>query len=188
MYEHDHSVYCLAVSPDGTMIASACQKGTLKLYDTLTHQQLGEVQNAHDNHDEYSSITCLAFSSDNTMLMSGGFIVSDRGRYQGAVCIWSVAISSQPPIQTLPLLRTMFHGESLSVLSIAMHPDGCTLASGAHDDYSRIWSIKDGSCQHMLETCANNYVCAFTFIKNNNHHLCNNNHNDDDDDVDDNGG
>ncbi|KAJ2482258.1 Phosphatidylinositol 3,5-bisphosphate-binding protein [Coemansia sp. RSA 2131] len=69
---HATSISALAVSADGTMVASASEKGTLiRIFDTLNGRLLHELRRGVDRADIYS----IAFSPDNTRLC----VSSDKG-------------------------------------------------------------------------------------------------------------
>ena len=83
MYEHKHIVHCVAVSPDGTMVASGSSDGFIHLYDTRTHGQIDVVLFHRLNNSDGDVVTaahavylhgvmCLAFTPDNTMVIAGG--------------------------------------------------------------------------------------------------------------------
>ncbi|KAJ2853983.1 Phosphatidylinositol 3,5-bisphosphate-binding protein, partial [Coemansia erecta] len=69
---HATAISALAVSPDGSMVASASEKGTLiRIFDTMSGRLLNELRRGVDRADIYS----IAFSPDNTKLC----VSSDKG-------------------------------------------------------------------------------------------------------------
>ncbi|KAJ1811855.1 Phosphatidylinositol 3,5-bisphosphate-binding protein [Coemansia sp. RSA 2598] len=69
---HATAISALAVSADGSMVASASQKGTLiRIFDTMSGRLLNELRRGVDRADIYS----IAFSPDNTRLC----VSSDKG-------------------------------------------------------------------------------------------------------------
>ncbi|KAJ1993121.1 Phosphatidylinositol 3,5-bisphosphate-binding protein [Coemansia spiralis] len=69
---HATAVSALAVSSDGTMVASASEKGTLiRIFDTMSGRLLHELRRGVDRADIYS----IAFSPDSTRLC----VSSDKG-------------------------------------------------------------------------------------------------------------
>jgi WD40 repeat protein len=91
MYEHPSKVNCVAISPDGSMIASGNEDrgATIQLYDAYTHKLLVKERisalttiNDGSTHDDGGGIMGLAFAPDNTRLVSAG---GDR-----IIRIWSI--------------------------------------------------------------------------------------------------
>ncbi|KAJ1719391.1 Phosphatidylinositol 3,5-bisphosphate-binding protein [Coemansia erecta] len=69
---HATAISALAVSSDGTMVASASEKGTLiRIFDTMSGRLLHELRRGVDRADIHS----IAFSPDNTKLC----VSSDKG-------------------------------------------------------------------------------------------------------------
>ncbi|ORX72870.1 WD repeat domain phosphoinositide-interacting protein 3-like protein [Linderina pennispora] len=69
---HATAISALAVSADGSMVASASEKGTLiRVFDTVSGRLLHELRRGVDRADIYS----IAFSPDNTRLC----VSSDKG-------------------------------------------------------------------------------------------------------------
>ncbi|KAJ2004069.1 Phosphatidylinositol 3,5-bisphosphate-binding protein [Coemansia thaxteri] len=69
---HATSLSALAVSPDGAMVASASEKGTLiRIFDSMSGRLLHELRRGVDRADIYS----IAFSPDSTRLC----VSSDKG-------------------------------------------------------------------------------------------------------------
>lgn len=69
---HESGIAFLALNSDGTMLATASDKGTLiRIWNTKTGDQLQEVRRG----SEKATIYCIAFNNENSMLA----VSSDRG-------------------------------------------------------------------------------------------------------------
>ncbi|MEM7067063.1 MAG: NACHT domain-containing protein, partial [Cyanobacteria bacterium P01_B01_bin.77] len=115
-------VQSVAFSPDGKLLALGDSKGTVQLWDTLTHRVL-MIKQGHENW-----VYSVAFSPDGLTLASGS--------YDKTVKLWSV--KDQSEIASL-------QGHENGVYSVAFSPDGLTLASGSGDKTVKLWSVKDQS-------------------------------------------
>ncbi|MBP0018796.1 MAG: WD40 repeat domain-containing protein [Cyanobacteria bacterium SBLK] len=112
-------VTALAIHPNGYILASASQDGTLKLWNLRTSELLEEIK-AHEE-----TINTLTFTPDGGMLISGS---RDR-----SIKLWRSG--------TGELLKTL---ESTgNVNAIAVHPSGVLLASGSRSGI-RLWDIETG--------------------------------------------
>jgi WD40 repeat protein len=107
----------VACSPDGQVVATGGQDGTIWLWDVTSRQALGGPLTGHGD-----SVTSLAFSPD------GGILAS-------ASQDWTVRLWDIGRHQALGAPLT---GHSAGVTSVAFSPDGAALASGAEDGTVRI--------------------------------------------------
>ena len=114
------SVNGVAFSPDGKMLASANDDGTVRLWNVINHQPLGAPLKGHSG-----SVHSVAFSPDGKTLASAG---ADR-----TMQLWDV-VSGQP--RGAPL-----RGHSSDVNSVVFSPDGKMLASASWDDTVRLWDV-----------------------------------------------
>ncbi len=79
--DHPGDVFAVAVSPDGTLIASGGRDQIIRLWDTSTGSLVNRLGTASTGHRD--RVTALAFSPDGTALASGGA--------DARVIIWDVA-------------------------------------------------------------------------------------------------
>ena len=120
---HSDSVYAIAYSPDGKLLASAGGDSSIFLWDTTTHARTGLTLAEHSG-----SVFTLAFSPDNKWLASAG---SD-----GQILIWDVATGARK--------EPRLSGHTATVESLAFSPDGTMLASASEDATIRLWDVSTG--------------------------------------------
>src|SRR6266702_281041 len=111
-------VWSVAFSPDGKVLATGDDDGTVRIWNTATHRQSGQPLSIGD------PVESVALSPDGTILATG----SD----DGAVRLWNTATRHQ--------IGPSF-GSHSSVHAVAFSPDGTILATGGSDGTARLWSV-----------------------------------------------
>ncbi|WP_405892178.1 XRE family transcriptional regulator [Streptomyces sp. NBC_00104] len=130
----DRHVHALAVTPNGRTLATACDDGSLRLWD-LTDPQHPAVLGTVD--DPSGSAVNLAFSPRGDTLIGTG---QDR-----EIRLWDVTDPQEPR----PLSRTPTHHTDF-IFSLAVSPDGRTLATGSYDHTVRLWNVGDPARPRLL--------------------------------------
>jgi WD40 repeat protein len=115
--QHSEAIRAVALTRDGSLLASASLDHTIRLWTVATCSPLGSSLTGHTG-----GVQALAFSPDGTQLASGS---EDR-----TVRLWDV--HSQRPIE-------IFRGHDHMIRSVAYSPDGTVLVSGANDKTYRLW-------------------------------------------------
>jgi WD40 repeat protein len=115
---HTDPVSSIALSPDGTRIASGSYDNTVRVWDAVTGQPIGQPLSGHT--DPASSV---AFSPDGTRIASGS--------YDNTVRVWD-AVPGRSVVDPLS-------GYTDAVTSVAVSLDGNTIVSGSYDNTLRLW-------------------------------------------------
>ncbi len=112
---HEHDIFAVAFSPNGSVLASGSYTTRIKLWDVATGKLQRTMRSPH-------SVLSVAFSPDNAILASGG-----QGK---EIALWDVA--------TGKLLRT-FPAHEGQVNCVAFSPDGSILVSASDDKTIKLW-------------------------------------------------
>ncbi|NEO25726.1 MAG: WD40 repeat domain-containing protein [Kamptonema sp. SIO4C4] len=130
--------YSLAIHPNGYILASGEEGGSIKLWNLRTGQLLA----AFPGHD--GKVRSLAFTPAGDSLISGG---EDR-----TVKIWNT--ENQQLVHRL-------RGHTGKIMAIAPHPSGQFFASSSRDGV-RLWSIATGELINYFEA-HDDWVQAIAF-------------------------
>ena len=125
--ENYEYITSLAISPDGTTLASASDDERIDLWDMQNRKHISKI------HGHTKSDKVLVFSPDGTILASRGPNKTIR--------LWDA--------KTRKRLK-MLIGHKRSVESIAFSPDGKTLASGSWDQTIMLWDVQTGKHKATL--------------------------------------
>ncbi|RCJ21644.1 hypothetical protein A6S26_22945 [Nostoc sp. ATCC 43529] len=121
------SVYSLALSPDGKLLATGDISGQIHLWQVADGKNLLRFK----GHEGW--VWTVTFSPDGQTLASGG--------HDGLVKLWN--------IQTGECLKILDKHTDI-VCSVSFSSDGQTLASGSQDTSIRLWNVRLGKCLKTL--------------------------------------
>ncbi len=115
---HSNWLHAVAYSADGHWLASACQDGTVGLWDAQALTNVAFLQG------HQGPVSAVVFSTNSRSLFSAG--------HDGRVCWWDVGSRRQvtPPFE---------HESDVGYLAVS--PDSRTLASTCADQYVRLWDL-----------------------------------------------
>ncbi len=123
---HDQDVQSVAITPDGTKIASGSFDGTIKIW----HLKTGELIQTLTAHSEAGEIiSSIAISPD------GKTLVSSSNSYGGNIKIWDLSTG---------LLISTLKAQGVGVSVVAISPDSQLLASGGNDGSIKLWHLALG--------------------------------------------
>ncbi len=123
---HDQDVQSVAITPDGTKIASGSFDGMIKIW----HLKTGELIQTLTAHSEAGEIiSSIAISPD------GKTLVSSSNSYGGNIKIWDLSTG---------LLISTLKAQGVGVSVVAISPDSQLLASGGNDGTIKLWHLALG--------------------------------------------
>jgi WD40 repeat protein len=131
-------VHAVAISPDGTWLATAGRDGTVRIWDTAT----GTQQATLTGHAK--EVTAVAISPDGTWLATAS--------WDETVWIWDTATGTQQATLTR-------HTDRVTAVSIS--PDGTWLASASYDRTVRIWHASSYEPVASMRVDADMRCCAW---------------------------
>jgi WD40 repeat protein len=137
---HSASVNGCAVSPDGTLIASASADGTVKVWDVAAgNERLTLVGHAQ-------AVENCAFSPDGTLIASAS---ADR-----TIKLWDSQSGAE---------RITLSGHTDRIQACAFHPDGASIVSASADHTLKIWDVSTGKVRlTLVGHAASVESCAFS--------------------------
>ena len=121
------SIFSVALSMDGRILAAGTANGEIRLWNTASAAPIQTLQ----GHTEW--VRSVAFSPKQNIIASAS---EDQ-----AVRLWDANTG-----QCLNVL----HGHTSRVYSVAFSPDGNIVASGSDDQTIRLWDVDTGECFKIL--------------------------------------
>ncbi len=125
---HTRQLRQLAVSPDGTKLASVADDMVCKLWNIADGTLIRDLRGHEERTPTHfnSMLYCCAFSNDGTKLATGDRV--------GRVCIWNVANGERLSTVEVPSLYTWDATQRIrsigGIRSLAFSPDGTQIAVG----------------------------------------------------------
>jgi WD40 repeat protein len=126
----------VSFSPNGQWIAFA-QGSTLRVWDVVT----GSQQCIMEGHSD--TATCIAFSPDNTTIVSGS--------QDSTLRVWDASTGAEGLVMT---------GHTASVNALALAPDGQTIVSASDDGTLRVWDVLSGTQLRVVDADSGALSCV----------------------------
>ena len=166
--EHPDSINAIALSPDGTKLATAGGDWIVRLWEVST----GKYINSLTGHP--SAVNAVAFSPDGKILASAGSTLrlwdADTGEslHTDSRDLGSIdRLAFSPDGKTLATgggwdhtvhlwdvntgtLRTGLKGHTDKIRDMAFSPDGTTVITASSDKTMRLWNVKTGTEKKSL--------------------------------------
>jgi WD40 repeat protein len=111
----------ITFSPDGKVLAGGCYRGTIRLWDIETGNEICKIKGSTAKGVK-ACISSLIFSRNGNYLISADS--------NGRISLWN--------LQTKQCMCT-FEGHSREICSLALSPDGNTLVSSSLDRTVQFW-------------------------------------------------
>lgn len=122
---HTAGIRDVAYSPTGTLIATAAEDSSIRLWNPQTGALVRTLL-------EGSRLLGVDFNPDGTLLVTGG--------RDTIVSLWDVATGE----------RRLLRGHTEEIRDTVFSPDGALVASGSTDNTIRIWDVASGQTLHTL--------------------------------------
>jgi WD40 repeat protein len=155
---HPRAVNMVAFSPDGRLLATACDDNSARVWEVASGRERRRLP--HDN-----KVYGVAFSPDGRLLATAGWDDSarlwdttswqERDRITGDTT-WDVAFSSDGRLlatagtvdvrvwDVASVMEWVRLSARITVWGVAFSPDDRLLASAHHDSVARLWEVSSG--------------------------------------------
>jgi WD40 repeat protein len=148
-------VTSVAFSPQSRIIATSSWDGTVKLWD-LSDGEFGQLcaEPLHTLAEHANGVMSTAISRDGQTLVSGSADCTIK--------IWRLWQLSPAELRTgtQPVLTLTLAGHTNLVASVAISPDGQTVASGSRDKTIQLWNLKTGELLGTLTGHSDRVTCV----------------------------
>nr|POF13684.1 vegetative incompatibility protein het-e-1 [Quercus suber] len=126
--EHDYEVFALTFSPDGQVVASGSNDGTVRLWNAITGEQMQKLEG------DVGVVHKVVFSPEGQVLAS----VSE----DATVRLWNTTTGEQ---------TQKLEGHDSRINAVAFSPDEQVFASGSIDGTLWLWNVITGERMQKLE-------------------------------------
>lgn len=131
---HSESINCVAMTPNGQLLASGSEDNTIKLWDLNTEECLATLE----GHE--AGVKSVAITPDGETLVSGSA--------DNTIKLWQLPEDLNEAICPDPIYTLTGHTDWVKCL--ALTPDGHILASGSQDKTIKLWDLETGELKSTL--------------------------------------
>jgi WD40 repeat protein len=154
---HTGMINAVAVSPDGTLLASSSADNTVKLWEIATRRVIATIpghsawseETGVPGHPRKVGASSAAFSPDGKTLAIGASLADMD--CPGELKVWDVATQRER------LALTKHRG---GVSCVAFSPDGSILVTGSFDQTAKLWDAVSGRELATLQGHAGRILCV----------------------------
>ena len=143
---YDGGITTLDFRPDRPQILFGSESGVIHLWQLDPGAESGYVEQLYLNAHA-GAVSALAFSADGSRFVSAGAEAYSHlpGEREWAAIVWDMATVAQ---------QAILSGHQGLIRSIALSPDGATVATGADDGTLRFWDASNGTNLSALDMAA----------------------------------
>ena len=153
---HTGRVIGVAFDPGGKSAVTAQANGLVRFFDPVTGRENRVIELTGKEPGNVASIKQFGIDHGGRYLAAVGLVRRPAASPPQST-LWIASLAGNKPLRTIDV------GKSRDLQSLAISPDGTTIATGAFDGEVKLWDVASGECKKTAKLASNQSVFSLSY-------------------------